>query len=518
MSGKTVLILIVSLLFAFKAAAQQKYALVIGNGNYVHQWGRLNNPINDATDVSEALKSLDFNVEYIADGNRSRILTALTNLKNRLSASQNSYGVFYFAGHGYGEYLIPVDAEFNKNMLPHQALPVPYILKELEDASNVFNLIVLDACRNLPEELDRSGNRGLFTRTHPHSGSIVVYSTLPGQTADDGTGRNSPFTSQLLKHIRTPGIDVLTMLNRTNADVVSSTSNRQIPQLFIQYHGTAYLGSRPNNNVPVPPPPPPPPIRSLYDQLVNAAGTTTITVTQDTELPPSTVISQASSIMLRGDTAGRTVLGNGSNYITIKRGVTLTLENITLRGVGVTVDEGGMLVMNTASTITGCDNNGVAVFGRGAFTMNGGSITNNRGSGVDIHHIGGFTMNGGTISGNTFRGVTVGGNFTMNNGSINNNTTASTGMNWDDFGGGVFVDADGTFNMSGGTISGNSAANSGGGVWVLYRGVFIKTGGTISNTNKARFWGNVWSEFGLFSKTRNTTAGPSDNVILRPRS
>jgi len=469
----------ICLLSAVSLFAQQKYALVIGNKNYIYQWGPLNNPINDATDVSEALKSLGCSVVYIADGNRNRIFTELTNLKNKLSASPNSYGIFYFAGHGHGEYLIPVDAEYDKNMLDHQALPVSYILKVLEDASNVFNLILLDACRDTKLN-GRGGGRGLLPVTHQPSGSIVVYSTKPGETAEDGTGRNSPFTSQLLKHIRTPGIDVLTMLNRTSADVVSTTKNRQVPHLSILYYGTAYLGSKPNNNVPVPPPPPPPPpIRSLHDQLVNATGTITITVTQDTELPTETVISRVSSITLRGDTARRTVLGNGSNDITIQRGVTLTLENITLRGVRVIVNEGGTLVMNNASTIAWNNLNGVLV--RGTFTMNGGSIINNGGGGVSIFDNGRFTMNGGRITNNEAflfggggGGVYVeGGTFTMQDGRIENNTSAF-------FGGGVSVR--GTFYMHDGIIAGNKALY-GGGVYIDSNGTFRMTGGTIYGSN-----------------------------------
>ena len=492
MSRKTALIFIVSCLFAFEAVAQQKYALVIGNGNYAY-WGRLNNPINDATDIKAALESLGFTVDYIADGNLAKMQTGVMNLKRKLSASPNSYGLFYFAGHGVEtngqNYLIPADANVrSRNMLPQLALPMQFVLSELDDAKNEFNLIILDACRNLPEELDRGGNRGLYPALHQPSGSIVVYATEPGKTAEDGAGRNSPFTAQLLQHIRTPGLEVNEVFRRTGLGVMQATKNAQIPTIYKKFHGIAYLGTRPNNRDQEPVPPPPPPISSLYDQLVNATGTVTITVTQDTELPPETVISQGSSIMLRGDTSGRMVLGSGYSRITIKRGVTLTLENITLNKLGVNISEGGMLVMNNASTITGVGNGGVTVFG--TFTMNGGRIANNGGGGVYIGE---------------------GGTFTMKNGRIENNTAILTG-------GGVEVRYGGKFYMQGGIISGNRCYMAGG-VFIGRNSIFRKTGGIIygsdassgGNTADSR-QGHAVHLSGFFDRNINKTVGERDNI------
>ncbi|MDR2783273.1 MAG: caspase family protein, partial [Treponema sp.] len=95
------------------ASAPQKYALVIGNGAYTGIT-RLNNPVNDANDVSAALRGLGFTVDTLTNADRARMEDAVTRLRNRLAASRGSYGFFYYAGHGVqsnGEnYLIPVDA------------------------------------------------------------------------------------------------------------------------------------------------------------------------------------------------------------------------------------------------------------------------------------------------------------------------------------------------------------------------------------------------------------------------
>ena len=49
-------------------------------------------------------------------------------------------------------------------------------------------------------------------------------------SATDGVGqRNSPFTTALLKHIVTPGLEVRSMLTRVRADVMAATQDQQIP-------------------------------------------------------------------------------------------------------------------------------------------------------------------------------------------------------------------------------------------------------------------------------------------------
>ena len=79
---------------AFTLWAQQKYALVVGNANYTGLT-KLNNPVNDANDITAALQGLDFTVDKVLDGNLDQIENAVMRLKNRLSVSKNSYGFFF---------------------------------------------------------------------------------------------------------------------------------------------------------------------------------------------------------------------------------------------------------------------------------------------------------------------------------------------------------------------------------------------------------------------------------------
>jgi hypothetical protein len=63
-------------------------------------------------------------------------------------------------------------------------------------------LLLLDACRDNPlgRSWMRSLRQGLAVMDTP-KGALIAYATSPGKTASDGTGRNSPFTVQLLREL-----------------------------------------------------------------------------------------------------------------------------------------------------------------------------------------------------------------------------------------------------------------------------------------------------------------------------
>jgi len=233
----------------------QKFALVIGNGAYTNL-SRLSNPVNDANDMAAILREMGFTVDRVLNANLNQMDNAIIRLKNRLSVSSDSYGFFFYAGHGVqsgGEnYLIPVDANIpGENFLRSRALSVQAMLDELNDAGNILNVVVLDACRDNPFGWARSGSRGLAMVSRQPADSIIVYATSAGEQASDGIGRNGLFTSQLLQNLRTPGLEVHEVFRRTGADVSEASNRRQIPAVYNQFFGIAYLGSRPVTRPPV---------------------------------------------------------------------------------------------------------------------------------------------------------------------------------------------------------------------------------------------------------------------------
>src|SRR5262249_7484085 len=53
-----------------------------------------------------------------------------------------------------------------------------------------------------------------------------------GSTAADGDSVHSPFTSALLQHIATPGLDLRIALGRVRDEVLKNTANRQEPFVY----------------------------------------------------------------------------------------------------------------------------------------------------------------------------------------------------------------------------------------------------------------------------------------------
>jgi len=236
----------------------KKYALVIGNQNYTAEFGALRRTINDANDMETALKSMGFTVDKVLDGNLSQMQAALTRLKNNLKASKNSYGFFYYSGHGANDgnsenYLIPVgipkEIEISGGNLRYFALPLGLVQSELKDAENKLNVVVLDACRSLLTSFNKSGEKGFTLTSRQPLGTIVVYATLPGAVAVESVDgetntRNSVFTRYLLNHIATPDLDVNGMFFLVGADVLEASKGKQTPHISSQYFGKDSLNAR----------------------------------------------------------------------------------------------------------------------------------------------------------------------------------------------------------------------------------------------------------------------------------
>ena len=238
------LLLFASALFASAAAGEgRRVALVIGNGDYANA-GRLQNPPRDAEAISDALKQLGFEVFLSKDLDQAHFATALTEYLDALNGAE--VGMFYFAGHGIQingqNFLLSTNATGeNEFMIPSEGMELASVIAKIEQRTPVA-LVFVDACRNNPLA-DRLLNqnpvsartlgltRGLARLDQLGRNTLVAYATAPNQTAADGIGIHSPFTSALLTHIDTPGLEVSAMLKRVARDVLDATGNQQQPEV-----------------------------------------------------------------------------------------------------------------------------------------------------------------------------------------------------------------------------------------------------------------------------------------------
>ena len=74
--------------------------------------------------------------------------------------------------------------------------------------------------------------------------TLIAFAAAPGQEANDGSERNSPFTAALLRHLPKPGLEVSVMLKEVAADVRRDTRNSQRPQQLSDMTKTFYFAKR----------------------------------------------------------------------------------------------------------------------------------------------------------------------------------------------------------------------------------------------------------------------------------
>ncbi|HZI20445.1 MAG TPA: caspase family protein [Pyrinomonadaceae bacterium] len=213
------------------ARTGRRMALIIGNGAYQNA-PPLRNPANDATDMAGALRALGFDVKSGVDLTQRQMKAMIREFGQQLRGG--GQGLFYFAGHGVQlrgrNYLIPVDADVQSEAdVEDQGVDVNLVLGLMDEAGNGLNVIILDACRNNPFGRSfRSAANGLAQMDAP-GGTLIAYATAPGAVASDGNSRNGLYTQELLKLMRTPGLDIEAVFKQTRISVRGLTQGKQTP-------------------------------------------------------------------------------------------------------------------------------------------------------------------------------------------------------------------------------------------------------------------------------------------------
>jgi uncharacterized caspase-like protein len=220
------------------ALAGKRVALVIGNSSYQNV-AALTNPVNDAAAVAEMFRNASFDVvESRRDLTSQEMRRALRDFGDKARGAD--IAVIYFAGHGLEvdgtNYVVPVDAVLERDAdVDDEAVSLNRILVAAEPATKL-RLIILDACRDNPftkkmkrTVAARSLGRGLVGVEANKPNTFIAFAAKEGSTASDGDGKNSPFSTALLKHLTTPGLDIRKAFGYVRDDVMSATGNQQEP-------------------------------------------------------------------------------------------------------------------------------------------------------------------------------------------------------------------------------------------------------------------------------------------------
>ena len=218
------------------AHAEKRVALVIGNSAYQNT-AQLKNPRSDAEDMSAALKRLGFEVISGVDLDDRGMSQKVRDFARSLEGTETA--LFFYAGHGLQakgqNYLLPVNAALKtESDLDFETVSLDLVMKQMQRSARV-SLVFLDACRDNPlsrslSASSRSGAVGSgLARVEEAAGMMISFSTQPGNVALDGTGRNSPFTAALAKHVREPDHNLTSVMIQVRKDVLAATGGKQVP-------------------------------------------------------------------------------------------------------------------------------------------------------------------------------------------------------------------------------------------------------------------------------------------------
>lgn len=235
---------------ALAAHAQKRVALVIGNSAYQHT-AKLANPKNDASDLATILKKHGFQVLEGFDLGKPAMEAKLRDFARALAS--NEVGLFFYAGHGLHvsgtNYLVPIDAKLeDASGLDFELVRLDLVQRTMERETST-NILFLDACRDNPLARNLARNMGTRTieigrglaQTQGGVGTLISFSTQPGNVALDGTGRNSPFARALVTHLAVPRHDLSAILIDVRNDVMRATHDKQVPWEHSALRGRFYF-------------------------------------------------------------------------------------------------------------------------------------------------------------------------------------------------------------------------------------------------------------------------------------
>lgn len=239
---------------AATASAQvpSRVALLIGNAAYAD--APLRNPLNDVREVAASLRALGFDVTTRENLKLGEMREALRRFV--LSSRSAEVRLVYFAGHGLQmrgrSYLLPVGVRIdNETDVLERTADASELVEQLSAIDKGANLVIIDACRVHP--MFSTGSRRMWaarpglSKVAAPSGTVVAFSTRPGQVARDGDGALSIYTRHLTQSLRqAPELPVEAFFKRVRAGVSAETGSKQVPWESSDLNGELCFRPDPN--------------------------------------------------------------------------------------------------------------------------------------------------------------------------------------------------------------------------------------------------------------------------------
>jgi uncharacterized caspase-like protein len=208
-------------------------ALIIGNGHYPDAAKPLNQPINDASSLADAMRRRGFDVDMVEDATKADMARAVERLGSRIKPG--SVVMLFFGGYGVQSgresYMIPIDATIWKESdVRHEGMSIEAVLGVMKERGARAELVVLDASRRNPyERRFRSYSHGLAPINAPNN-ALILSSNTPGKVGDDTTSEHSVLVTELLNELDTQA-SAEGVFNKTRIAVSRVSNGEQMPSV-----------------------------------------------------------------------------------------------------------------------------------------------------------------------------------------------------------------------------------------------------------------------------------------------
>jgi len=211
-----------------------RVALVVGNGHYPDAAAPLDQSINDARALTEALRRDGFDVDVVEDASKDDMARAVERVKSKIGP--DTVAMLFFGGYGIQvgreSFMIPVDATiWRESDIRRDGVSIEAVLEMMKAQGARAKVAVIDASRRNPyERRFRAYSHGLAPIAAPDN-ALVLTSATPGKVADDGLGEHSVLVSELLANLGAKAAGAETMFNKTRVAISRASEGEQVPSV-----------------------------------------------------------------------------------------------------------------------------------------------------------------------------------------------------------------------------------------------------------------------------------------------
>jgi uncharacterized caspase-like protein len=213
----------------FSQNEKKHIALLIGNSSYSNS--PIKSPANDAVLLAEELRKRGFEVMLCTNLDIREMKIKMEEFEIKLN-QYKGIGLFFYSGYGIqlnGEnYLIPLGARIDKQQdVEMEAISLQKLIENMQFANTSLNLVILDASRENPfSKLIKTKTSGLAI-IEPPTGTMIAYSTTPGNISVESNRDNSLYMRELVKALQIPNLKIEEVFKKVRKEVYQKTKGRQ---------------------------------------------------------------------------------------------------------------------------------------------------------------------------------------------------------------------------------------------------------------------------------------------------